>query len=103
MVPMLLTFLLLPNARCSKLQFKLLEEKVLEAQLDLDVLSGLTEIDLLSEELFGSKNIVRLAVSVRPSVNKHFHMVSLKPRYVVSNESEDVIAIRQCYMEVFYN
>lgn len=76
---------------------------MLEAQLDMDLLSGLTEIDLLSEELFGSKNIVRLAVSVRASVGKHSHMLSLNSRYVVSNESDNVIAIRQCYMEVFCN
>ncbi|XP_057771209.1 LOW QUALITY PROTEIN: uncharacterized protein LOC130991025 [Salvia miltiorrhiza] len=86
-------------SKCYKLHFKLLEEKVLEAPLDLDVLSGLTEIDLESEEFFESKNIVRLAVSVRPLVNKESNIVSLSSRYVVCNDSEDVIAIRQCYME----
>lgn len=72
----------------------------MEAQLDLDALSGLTEIDLETEELFGSKNIMRLAVSLRPSLTKDSQMVSLSSRYVVCNESEDAIAIRQCYMEV---
>lgn len=75
---------------------------MLAAQLDLDVLSGLTEIDLETEEVFGSKNIVRLAVSLRPSGNKDSQIVSLSSRYVVCNESEDVIAIRQCYIEVRY-
>ena len=74
---------------------------MLEAPLDLDVLSGLAEIDLESEESYGSKDIVRLAVSVRASVNKDSHIVSLSSRYIVCNDSDDVIAIRQCYMEVF--
>lgn len=90
------------NARCHKVQFKLLEEKALEAQLDLNVLSGLTEIDLETEELFGSKNIMRLAISLSPSLTEDNHIVSLSPRYVVNNESEDVISIRQCYMEVCF-
>ncbi|KAL2240290.1 UNVERIFIED_CONTAM: hypothetical protein Sindi_0670200 [Sesamum indicum] len=87
--------------KCHKLCFKLLEEKALEAQLDLDVLSGLAEIDLEGEKLFGSKDIMRLGVSLRPSPAKEVssQIVSLSPRYVICNESEDVIAIRQCYLE----
>ncbi|KAK4393368.1 hypothetical protein Sango_1807600 [Sesamum angolense] len=87
--------------RCHKLRFKLLEEKALEAQLDLDVLSGLAEIDLEGEKLFGSKDIMRLGVSLRPSPAKEVssQIVSLSPRYVICNESEDVIAIQQCYLE----
>ncbi|KAL7101240.1 hypothetical protein ACP275_08G043400 [Erythranthe tilingii] len=87
--------------KCQKLCFKLFEQKTLEAQLDLDVLSGLTEIDLESEELFGSKNIMRLGVSLRPSLTKKVssQIVSLSSRYVVCNESEAAIAIRQCDME----
>lgn len=93
------------NARCHKLHFKLFEEKALEAQLDLDVLSGLTEIDLEAEELFGSKDIMRFGVSLRPSLTKEVstQIVSLSSRYVVCNESEDAIAIRQCYVEVCFN
>ncbi|KAL0350601.1 UNVERIFIED_CONTAM: hypothetical protein Sradi_4209300 [Sesamum radiatum] len=89
------------NTRCHKLRFKLLEEKALEAQLDLDVLSGLAEIDLEGEKLFGSKDIMRLGVSLRPSPAKEVssQIVSLSPRYVICNESEDVIAIQQCYLE----
>ncbi|KAL8476053.1 hypothetical protein ACS0TY_028647 [Phlomoides rotata] len=86
-------------SKCNKVRFKLLEDKALEAQLDLNALSGLTEIDLEAEELFGSKTIMRLAVSLSPSLTKDNDIVSLSPRYVVNNESEDVIAIRQCYME----
>ncbi|KAL2499748.1 Protein of unknown function (DUF1162) [Abeliophyllum distichum] len=84
-----------------KVCLKLLEEKASEAQLDLDALSGLTEIDLEVEENFGLKNITRLGVSLRPSVSKvvSTQMVSLNPRYVVSNESEEAITIRQCYLE----
>ncbi|CAA2970916.1 uncharacterized protein LOC105177708 isoform X2 [Olea europaea subsp. europaea] len=80
---------------------KLLEERASEAQLDLDALSGLTEIDLEVEENIGLKNIMRLGVSLRPSVSKvvSTQLVSLNPRYVVSNESEEEITIRQCYLE----
>ncbi|KAL8044377.1 hypothetical protein ABFX02_08G042900 [Erythranthe guttata] len=87
--------------KCQKLCFKLFEQKTLEAQLDLDVLSGLTEIDLESEELFGSKNIMRLGVSLRPSLTKKVssQIVSFSSRYVICNESEAAIAIRQCDME----
>ncbi|XP_051117331.1 uncharacterized protein LOC127242033 isoform X2 [Andrographis paniculata] len=87
--------------KCHKLCFKLLVEKELEAQLDLDALSGLTEIDLKSEELYGLKSIMRLGVSLRPALTGKVssHVVSLNPRYVIHNESEGVIAIRQCYME----
>ncbi|KAL6551686.1 hypothetical protein OROGR_007840 [Orobanche gracilis] len=84
-----------------KLHFKLLEEKAVDTHLDLDVLSGFTEIDLESEGLFGSKNITRLGVSLRPAPSKEVssQIVSLNPRYIVCNESDDIIALRQCYME----
>ncbi|KAI3452089.1 hypothetical protein Pfo_008754 [Paulownia fortunei] len=106
-IPLELGSYLPPNSitswflKCHKLRFKLLEEKALEAQLDLDVLSGLTEIDLEAEELFGSKDIMRLGVSLRPPLTKEVssQIVSFSSRYVVCNESEDMIAIRQCYME----
>ncbi|KAL0343599.1 UNVERIFIED_CONTAM: hypothetical protein Sangu_1247300 [Sesamum angustifolium] len=82
------------NTRCHKLRFKLLRRKALEAQLDLDVLSALQR----KEKLFGSKDIMRLGVSLRPSPAKEVssQIVSLSPRYVICNESEDVIAIQQC-------
>ncbi|KAL0332240.1 UNVERIFIED_CONTAM: Vacuolar protein sorting-associated protein 13a [Sesamum calycinum] len=106
-IPLELGSYLPPNSttswflKCHKLRFKLLEEKALEAQLDLDVLSGLAEIDLEGEKLFGSKDIMRLGVSLRPSPAKEVssQIVSLSPRYVICNESEDVIAIQQCYLE----
>ncbi|KAL3616453.1 hypothetical protein CASFOL_039843 [Castilleja foliolosa] len=83
-----------------KLRFKLLEDKAVETPLDLDVLSGLTEIDLETEEFFGSKDITRLGVSLRPSLTEvSSQIVSLNPRYVVCNESEDTIALRQCNIE----
>ncbi|KAL3833397.1 hypothetical protein ACJIZ3_008133 [Penstemon smallii] len=87
--------------KCHKLHFKLLEEKALGAQLDLDALSGLTEIDLEADGTFGSKNITRLGVSLRPLTTKAVssQIVSLSPRYVVFNESEGEISIRQCYIE----
>ncbi|GER30822.1 hypothetical protein STAS_06785 [Striga asiatica] len=92
---------LLPNARSHKLRLRLWEEKAVETQLDLDVLSGLTEIDLETEELFGLKTVTRLGVSLRALRTKEIssQIVSFTPRYVVCNQSEDAIAIRQCNME----
>lgn len=70
---------------------KLLEENVSEAQLDLDALSGPTEIDL-EVEGSGLKYITKLGVSLSPSVNNVLvpaQTVSMNPRYIVFNESEN--------------
>lgn len=81
----------------------LLEGKAANALLDLDALSGLTEIELEGEEGSGFKYITKLGVSLRPSMGKVVvpsRIVSINPRYVLSNESEEVINVRQCYLEV---
>ncbi|EPS59041.1 hypothetical protein M569_15769, partial [Genlisea aurea] len=85
-----------------KIQFMLLEEKTMDAQLNLDLLSGLTQIDLESQELFGLRDTMRLGVSLRPELEENVpsQTVSFRPRYILCNESETPIAIRQCYVEL---
>ncbi|KAG9153260.1 hypothetical protein Leryth_020854 [Lithospermum erythrorhizon] len=84
-----------------KVCLKLSEEGALEAQLDLDAISGLTEIDLLVEEKPGFNTMMRLGVSVSPSTSKlvSSQIIVIKPRYVISNESEQMINVNQCYLE----
>jgi len=84
-------------------RLKLLEEKASEVQLDLDALSGFTEINLELEERAGLKRIAKLGVSIGPFISKvkvSSQIISMVPRYVVSNESQEAIMIRQCYFEV---
>ncbi|XP_057499975.1 uncharacterized protein LOC130784197 isoform X3 [Actinidia eriantha] len=86
----------------NKLRLKLLEEKSSEVLLDLDALSGLTEISLEVEERSGFKYIAKLGVSLGPytsKVNVSSQIISIIPRYVVFNESEEAIVVRQCYSE----
>ena len=89
--------------RNNKLRLKLLEDKSSEVLLDLDALSGLTEISLEVEERSGFKYIAKLGVSLGPftsKVNVSSQLISIIPRYVVFNESEEAIVVRQCYSEV---
>ncbi|XXG49284.1 hypothetical protein AAC387_Pa02g3508 [Persea americana] len=97
-----------PKSSCSwllksnKVYFKCLEGKTSEALLDLDALSGFTEICLEVQEEAGVKHIEKLGVSLKPSLSKTVapsQMVYIVPRYVISNESEVAIIVRQCYME----
>lgn len=70
--------------------------------LDLDALSGLTEIDL-EVEGSGCQFVTKLGVALKPSVGNVIvpsRTVSINPRYIVSNESEEIIIVRQCYLEV---
>lgn len=91
-----------PYYRYSKVRIILLEGKEADALLDLDALSGPTEIELQGEEGSGFKYITKLGVSLRPSIGQVVpsRIVSINPRYVVSNESEEVINVRQCCLEV---
>jgi len=82
---------------------KLLDDKATEkALLDLDAVSGVTEINLEMEETLGLKYITKLGVSLHSSVGSVVpsQVVSLSPRYVVLNESDEVISLRQCNLEV---
>ncbi|KAI7740513.1 hypothetical protein M8C21_024425 [Ambrosia artemisiifolia] len=88
--------------RTNKVSLKLLDDKATEkALLDLDAISGLTEINLEMEEKSGLKYITKLGVSLHPSIGKVVpsQVVSLSPRYVVLNESDEVITLRQCNLE----
>lgn len=81
----------------------MLEDSASEALLDLDALSGLTEISLDKEEGSGEKSIVKFGVSVGPSsssVMVSSQIVTMVPRHVVFNESEESITVRQYYLEV---
>ncbi|RVX23531.1 hypothetical protein CK203_000233 [Vitis vinifera] len=88
--------------KSNKVRFKLLEGKASESLLDLDALSGLTEISFETEQVSGFKHVTKLGVSLGPSLSKvavPSQIVSLVPRYVVVNESEEVIIVRQCHLE----
>ncbi|KAL8200609.1 hypothetical protein R6Q57_011948 [Mikania cordata] len=88
--------------RTNKVSLKLSDDKATEkALLDLDAVSGLTEINLEMEEKLGLKYITKLGVSLHSSDAKILpsQVVSLSPRYVVLNESDEVITLRQCNLE----
>ncbi|KAK9053203.1 hypothetical protein SSX86_029835 [Deinandra increscens subsp. villosa] len=88
--------------RTNKVALKLLDDKATEkVLLDLDAVSGLTEINLEMEEKPGLKYITKLGVSLHSSTGKVVpsQVVSLSPRYVVLNESDEVITLRQCNLE----
>ncbi|XP_062102259.1 uncharacterized protein LOC133812291 isoform X2 [Humulus lupulus] len=88
--------------KSNKVCLKLLEDNASEAQLDLDALSGLTEISLEMEENNDVKFITKLGVSMGPLQSKAVvpsQLVTMVPRYVVVNESEESICVRQCYLQ----
>ncbi|OIT31618.1 hypothetical protein A4A49_26823 [Nicotiana attenuata] len=88
-------------SRCHKVHITLLDERASKAPLDLDALSGLTEVNLEVEGESGSKTVTKLGVSLKPSVSKvvPLQVVSMYPRYVILNESDEVITVRQCFLE----
>lgn len=91
------------NNRCNKVRLILLDKVESHTILDLDALSGLTEIDLEVGEGYGCNFITKLGVSLKPSTGNVIvpsRTVSINPRYMVSNESEETIIVRQCYLEV---
>lgn len=97
--------ILLPVSRSKKVQLKLLEDHTSEALLDLDSLSGLTEISFKKEEGSGVKSVTKLGVSTGPSSREIVvpsQTVTLVPRYVICNESEACITVRQCYFQVCF-
>ena len=86
------------------MRLKLLEDYASEALLDLDALSGLTEISLEKEDS-GEKSIMKFGVSVGPSSSSVMvpaQIVTMVPRHVVFNESEENITVRQYYLEVCF-
>lgn len=85
----------------NKVRLKLLEEQASEVVLDLDALSGLAEISLQGEGISGSKHIMKLGLSLGQLSNKVeiSQIVTMVPRYVILNESEEAIIVRQCDLE----
>lgn len=74
-----------------------------EAVLDLDALSGLTEISLGTKDGSGFRYITRFGLSVRSISSKMLvpsRIVTFVPRHLVINESEETINIRQRYFQV---
>ncbi|XP_020537290.1 uncharacterized protein LOC105639629 isoform X2 [Jatropha curcas] len=85
-----------------KMQLKLLEDHSSEVLLDLDALSGVSELSLEIIEESGLKFITKFGVSIGPSssvVEVPSQIVTMTPRHVIYNESEETITIRQCYVE----
>nr|GMD56841.1 uncharacterized protein LOC109189108 isoform X1 [Ipomoea batatas] len=87
--------------KCHKVRLTLTDENASHGLLDLDALSGLTEVDIEQEGKSGFKHITKLGVSLRPYISQEVpaQMISMNPRYVVVNESKEVIYVRQCYLE----
>ncbi|XP_054810227.1 uncharacterized protein LOC129311789 isoform X2 [Prosopis cineraria] len=88
--------------KSKKVQLRLLEDYKSEALLDLDSLSGLAEIRFYKEEGSEIKSIIKLGVSTGPSSGEIVvpsQTVTLVPRYVICNESEECITVRQCYFQ----
>ncbi|KAE9614347.1 putative vacuolar protein sorting-associated protein [Lupinus albus] len=88
--------------KSKSVQLKLLDDHTSEALLDLDSLSGLTEISFKKEEGSGVKSVTKLGVSSGPSsgeIGVPSQTVTLVPRYVICNESEGCITVRQCYFQ----
>ncbi|KAM4118037.1 hypothetical protein ACB094_02G170500 [Castanea mollissima] len=88
--------------KSNKVQLKLLKDSASELLLDLDSLSGLTEISLEANEGSGVISITKLGVSVGPlshEVVLPSQIVTMVPRYIVRNESEESIIVRQCYLQ----
>jgi hypothetical protein len=74
-----------------------------EAVLDLDALSGLTEISLGTKDESGFRYVTRFGLSVRSISSKMLvpsRIVTFVPRHLVINESEETINIRQHYFQV---
>ncbi|CAN1331486.1 hypothetical protein LINPERPRIM_LOCUS35341 [Linum perenne] len=89
-------------SRSNKMDLIVLEHHQSKALLDLDALSALTEISLTIKEESSVEYIVKLGVSVGPPVSKvavPSQIVTLVPRHLVFNESDESVSIRQCYLE----
>ncbi|KAL5987193.1 hypothetical protein ACLOJK_041190 [Asimina triloba] len=88
--------------KSNKIHIKLMEDRASETSIDLDSLSGLTELCLQSRDESGVARFAKLGVSLKPCLPKEAVpsiILSIVPRYVVLNQSEDRITIRQCYLE----
>lgn len=85
----------------SKKVFVQSENYTSESLLDLDALSGFTELSLLTQG-DGVVSFIKLGVSLGPLFRNMVlpsQLVTIVPRYVVINESKENIAVRQCYLQ----
>ena len=89
--------------RSNKVNIKCLGEKTSEALLNLDILSGFTELSLEALDAGNNNHILKLGVSLHPKVDKAgvpSQLVCIAPRYVISNESKEPVMVRQWHLEV---
>ncbi|KAF8015488.1 hypothetical protein BT93_H1109 [Corymbia citriodora subsp. variegata] len=89
-------------SKSSKVRVTLLELDSHETLLDLDALSGLSEVRLEIEEGNKVKYFAKLGVLVQPTlgeVDVPARLIKLVPRFVVVNDSQENIIARQCYLE----
>ncbi|XP_022977391.1 uncharacterized protein LOC111477741 isoform X1 [Cucurbita maxima] len=96
-----------PRCSCSwflkskKVFVQLSENDTSESLLDLDALSGFTELNLQTQE-DGVVFCIKLGVSLGSllrNVVLPSQLVTIVPRYVVINESKENITVRQCYLQ----
>lgn len=81
----------------------MLEADLCETLLELDSLSGLSEIRLEMEDKRKVRCFTKFGIAVGPAFSKldvPARLVTMVPRYVVLNNSEENIIARQCYLEV---
>lgn len=107
-IPPQLGCLLPPNSikswflKSNKVYVKWLEAKTSTELLDLDILTGLTELSLEVEDDVRINRMVKLGVSLQPSVHKisvPTRVVSFMPRFILVNESQESIVVRQCFVQ----
>ncbi|XP_039116930.1 uncharacterized protein LOC120252825 isoform X3 [Dioscorea cayenensis subsp. rotundata] len=89
--------------KSNKVNIKCLgEKKTSEALLNLDILSGFTELSLEGLDAGNNNHILKLGVSLHPKVDKAglpSQLVCIAPRYLISNESKEPVMVRQCHLE----
>ncbi|KAH7673564.1 Vacuolar protein sorting-associated protein 13 [Dioscorea alata] len=89
--------------KSNKVNIKCLgEKKTSEALLNLDILSGFTELSLEGLDAGNNNHILKLGVSLHPKVGKAglpSQLVCIAPRYLISNESKEPVIVRQCHLE----
>uniref|UniRef100_A0A7N0RDR0 Vacuolar protein sorting-associated protein 13 VPS13 adaptor binding domain-containing protein n=1 Tax=Kalanchoe fedtschenkoi TaxID=63787 RepID=A0A7N0RDR0_KALFE len=108
-VPLKHGFVLQPRAKASwifksnRARLRLCGENAVDEQLDLDALSGLTEISLRTDDGSGSAvHFMKFGVTVGPSSSKvtvQSQTVTVVSRYLVVNESKQSFMVRQCFSE----
>ncbi|KAJ6838055.1 uncharacterized protein M6B38_321965 [Iris pallida] len=88
--------------KSNKVHLKWLEGNTSSALLDLDMLSGFTELCLEAQDDVGLKRLTKLGVSLQPCTYKasiRSQVVCILPRYIIANESKESIMVRQCYLQ----